>query len=92
MSEDGEIKKIAEKVLIDKSDLEPIYRQIGAKINAVREALGWTQEELAERTNMGRSSIANIEGGNQRLLLGDVERFAKAFHTTPKHLMRGIWF
>lgn len=92
MSEDDEIKKIAEKVLIDKSDLEPIYRQIGAKINAVREALGWTQEELAERTNMGRSSIANIEGGNQRLLLGDVERFAKAFHTTPKHLMRGIWF
>lgn len=89
---DEEIKKTAEKVLIDKSDLEPIYRQIGAKINAVREALGWTQEELAERTNMGRSSIANIEGGNQRLLLGDVERFAKAFHTTPKHLMRGIWF
>lgn len=86
------IRKTAEKALADKPDIDVIYRLIGAKINSVRDALGWTQEDLAMRTNMSRSSIANIELGNQRILLGDVEKFAKAFHTTPKHLMRGIWF
>lgn len=34
---------------------------------------------------------AKIETGRQRLLLDDVEKFAAAFGTTPKNLMRGIW-
>lgn len=71
--------------------IEPCYRLLGAKIEHIRTALGWTQEELAEKVGLKRTSIVNIEAGRQRVLLADVERFATAFNTTPKAIMRGIW-
>lgn len=71
--------------------IEPVYRLLGAKIEQFRTLLGWTQADLAAKTQYSRGSIANIETGRQRLLLAEVERFATAFGTTPKQLMRGIW-
>ncbi len=71
--------------------IEAVYRQFGAKIESLRDALGINQLELSKRVGMSRGSIANIETGRQRILLADVEKFAKAFGTEPKHLMRGIW-
>lgn len=71
--------------------IETCYRMFGAKVEQLRTALGWTQAELAEKVGLARTSIVNIERGRQRVLLGDVEVFAKAFNTTPKQLMRGIW-
>lgn len=72
--------------------IEPIYKMIGAKIEYVRRALGWRQEDLAKKTGLTRGSIANIEAGKQRLLLDDIETFSIAFNTTPKQLLKGIWF
>lgn len=71
--------------------IEPVYRQLGAKIQQLREALGWRQEELAKKVGLTRTSIVNIEGGNQRILLHDLDKFAKAFNCEPKVLLRGIW-
>jgi len=71
--------------------IEPVYILFGARIIQIRDALGITQEELRMKVGMSRGSIANIETGRQRILLADVERFAKALGTTPKNLMRGIW-
>lgn len=72
--------------------IEPIYRQFGGKVESLRNVLGLTQLDLAKRVGLTRGSIANIELGRQRVLLADVEKFAQAFATTPKNLMRGIWF
>lgn len=74
-----------------KTILEPVYRQIGAKIQSIRETLGWTQHDLAKKVRLTRASIANIEAGNQRLLLHNVSDFAQAFGVEPKVLLRGIW-
>jgi transcriptional regulator with XRE-family HTH domain len=74
-----------------KEDIQPIYRQFGSKIAALRTTLGLTQDELAKRVGLKRTSIVNIEAGRQRVLLDDVEKFAAAFATTPKFLLRGIW-
>lgn len=63
----------------------------GARIQQLRDALGLTQEELRKKVGLTRTSIANIEAGRQRVLLHDVDRFAKAFGITPKNLMKGIW-
>ena len=71
--------------------IEPVYRLFGAKIEQLRTILGWKQEDLAKKVCLSRGSIANIESGKQRILLADVEKFASAFQTTPKQLMRGIW-
>lgn len=71
--------------------LEPIYRAFGVRVEYLRTALGLTQEELAKRVHLTRTSIANIEAGRQRLPLHDVETFARAFGVAPRNLLRGIW-
>lgn len=71
--------------------IEPVYKQFGLRVLQIREALGLTQEEIATRTGLTRSSVANIEGGRQRVLLLDINRFARAFGCTEKHLLRGIY-
>lgn len=72
--------------------IESCYLALGAKIVMMRYALGLRQEDLAKKIGLTRASIANIETGRQRVLRADVERIASAFGTTPKHLLRGIWF
>jgi DNA-binding XRE family transcriptional regulator len=71
--------------------IEPCYRLFGARIEHIRCTFGMTQADLASKTGLSRPSIVNIEAGKQRVLLGDVERFATAFGLTPKHLLRGMW-
>ena len=72
--------------------IEAIHAAVGIRIRTIREALGLTQDELAKRTNLERTSLVNIEAGRQRLLLHTVEEFARALGTTPKHLLKGIWW
>lgn len=74
-----------------KEPIQTVYRQFGLKIESVRSALGITQQDLARRVGLTRTSVCNIEAGRQRVLLDDVEKFATAFATSPKFLMRGIW-
>lgn len=71
--------------------IEPVYRSFGAKVESLRNTLGWNQMDLAKKVGLSRGSIANIETGRQRILLSDVEKFATAFNVEPKLLMRGIW-
>lgn len=71
--------------------MEVCYVQFGAKVRAMREAIGITQDDLAKRIGLTRTSVVNIESGKQRVLLHHVDAFAKAFGTSPKHLMKGIW-
>lgn len=71
--------------------IEPVYRALGCRIEVMRTTLGISQEELAKRVGLARTSVVNIEAGKQRILLHDVEAFAKAFGTSPKHLLRGTW-
>jgi transcriptional regulator with XRE-family HTH domain len=74
-----------------KTPVEPVYRQFGSKLESLRSTLGITQEEVAKRVGLKRTSVVNIEAGKQRVLLDDVEKFAGAFGISPKALMRGIW-
>jgi transcriptional regulator with XRE-family HTH domain len=72
--------------------IEPIYQAIGARIRMIRETLGLQQAQLAERVGLQRTSVVNFEAGRQRILLDDVQKFATALGTTPKHLLKGIWW
>ncbi len=48
-------------------EIHPLYAEIGKRIRAEREALGFTQIELAQGVGLVRASIVNIEGGRQKL-------------------------
>lgn len=73
------------------TELQPVYRALGARIQMVREAIGMSQQELAKRTGYSRPSIVNMEAGRQRIALHQVESIAGALSSSPKHLMKGIW-
>ncbi len=72
--------------------IEACHAALGMRIRLIREALGITQDDLSKRVGLRRASIANIEVGRQRFLLDGVEDFARALGTTPKHLLKGIWW
>lgn len=66
--------------------VQTIYRRLGARIRRRRHWIGLTQAQLAVRVKLSRASIANIETGHQRLLLHQVDTFARALRTTMKRL------
>ena len=72
--------------------IEPCHAMVGMRIRQIREVLGITQDDLAKRVGLKRVSVTNTEIGRQRLLLDGIERYAKALGTTPKALMKGIWW
>jgi transcriptional regulator with XRE-family HTH domain len=72
--------------------IEACHQAVGVRIRIIREALGLTQDDLSKLVRLTRVSVTNIETGRQRLLLHMVERFAVALSTTPKHLMKGVWW
>lgn len=72
--------------------IEACHISVGIRIRMIRETLGLSQVDLAKRVGLQRVSVTNIEVGRQRLLLDGIERFATALGTTPKHLLKGIWW
>jgi len=72
--------------------IEAVYVAFGARIRMIRETLGLTQDELAKKVELVRTSVVNIEAGRQRVLLDDVEKFARGLGMSPKNLLKGIWW
>lgn len=74
------------------ANTEVIYKALGLRVRMIREAIGMPQADLGKAAGYTRTSINNIEAGRQRIQLHQVDSLSKALHTTPKHLLRGIWF
>ena len=72
--------------------IEACHISVGIRIRMIRETLGLTQDDLAKRVGLKRVSVTNTEIGRQRLLLDGIERYATALGTTPKHILKGIWW
>jgi len=72
--------------------IEACHISVGVRIRMIRETLGMSQDDLAKRVGLQRTSVVNTEQGRQRLLLDGIERYAMALGTTPKHLLKGIWW
>lgn len=60
-------------------DSEQLYRIVGARIKRTREAADMTQEDLAKILDLKRTSITNIERGNQKPTLDTLYRFCERF-------------
>jgi transcriptional regulator with XRE-family HTH domain len=72
--------------------IEACHIAVGMRIRMIRETLGMTQDDLSKRVGLERTSVVNTEAGRHRLSLDGIERYATALGTTPKHLLRGIWW
>ena len=59
----------------------------GVGVRQLREALGWSQERLAEQANLNRSYVGEIERGCVIASLLTVEKLAVALQLTPSELL-----
>ncbi|MBA5688386.1 helix-turn-helix transcriptional regulator [Duganella sp. LX47W] len=65
----------------------PLVQEFGLGVRRLREAQGWSQERLAENSNLNRSYIGEIERGSAIASLLTVEKLAAALNLTPSELL-----
>lgn len=64
--------------------------QLGATIRKRRLALGFSQEELAERADLHWTYIGGIERGERNLGLLNIVKIARALNTSPSRLLADV--
>jgi transcriptional regulator with XRE-family HTH domain len=69
------------------TDHVDFYRTVGHLIKTTRDKSGLTQEALASRVGLTRTSITNIEKGRQKLLLHTLCDLASELGVAPAALL-----
>ena len=65
----------------------PEYVALGKVLRELRRRLGMTQEFLAAKIGLSRTSIVNIEMSRQTVQLADIFAFARALNIKPEKLV-----
>jgi transcriptional regulator with XRE-family HTH domain len=66
------------------------YSEVGSRIRRARKACSLTQEALASRVSLTRTSITNIEQGRQKFPLHMLAELADALNVPPASLLPGV--
>jgi transcriptional regulator with XRE-family HTH domain len=66
---------------------EPIYLDFGRRLRKARRKATLTQETLAQRVGLSRTSVTNIELGHQPVTLHLLYELAKAVGVRPEQLL-----
>jgi len=69
--------------------IEPLYGELGRRIQQRRQEMGYSQERLASRLDppTTRASIGNIESGKQRVLVHTLIQLCSALEVPPGLLL-----
>src|SRR5882757_3121973 len=74
----------------DESDFPPDLRALGTRIREAREALGWTQQQLADGVRMSRTTVVAIEKGQRKLKPAELVQLANLLgRNISEFLQRG---
>ncbi len=63
-----------------------ILKKFGHKIQTLRKAEGWSQEQLADKSGFHRTYIGMVERGERNPSLINIEKFAAVFKLEIKDL------
>lgn len=69
---------------------QKIMKSFGMRVAAIRKSRGFTQQELAERTEMSIVGIAYIETGKRWARLGTLSKIAKALNVDIADLFKNL--
>jgi XRE family transcriptional regulator, regulator of sulfur utilization len=69
---------------------QPDAELFGAVVRELREARGWTQEELAERSNMNASYLGFVERGDNVPTLTIIIQIAEGLGVEPADLLKAM--
>jgi len=64
-----------------------IQKKFGATVRGIREQQGWSQDHLAEKSELHRTYISGIERGARNPTLSVIEKLAQALNVTPDVLL-----
>lgn len=67
-----------------------IQTALGARIRTLRKAQEWSQERLAESSDMHWTYIGQVERGERNLTLQSIHAIAKALNLKISELFRGV--
>jgi len=57
-----------------------ILKRFGINVRNIRKSIGWSQENLADKSGLHRTYIGSIEKGGRNVSLINIERIAKALN------------
>ena len=69
---------------------DPVLRAFGLSVKRYREAVKLTQEQLAEKADLDRTYLSDVERGTRNLGIKNVVRLATALGITAAELMTGV--
>jgi transcriptional regulator with XRE-family HTH domain len=64
--------------------------RLGRKIRVLRSKRGWTQQQLADMTGIGRVHVSELENGKREAGLRMLERLSATFEISVADLLKGI--
>ncbi len=67
----------------------PVYKEIAARLQGLRDAVDITTKEMAEKLNMTEQSIIDYESGTMDIPVSYLFSVAKTFNMDPTVLMSG---
>ena len=70
--------------------MEDIRKKFGVKVKDLRVAKGYSQEKLAELSDLDRTYIPGIESGKRNVSLVVIEKIAKAFKFSLSELLNDL--
>jgi transcriptional regulator with XRE-family HTH domain len=70
--------------------MEDVKIKFGLKVKDLRISNGYSQEKLAELSDLDRTYIPGIESGKRNVSLVVIEKIAKAFQISISELMNSI--
>lgn len=71
-------------------DLAYLYKEFGKLVRDHRRRLGLTQDRLAGKVGLSRTSITNIERGRQKILLHQLFQLAESLQISPEALLPNV--
>jgi transcriptional regulator with XRE-family HTH domain len=70
--------------------MQQVQKALGSKIRDLRLKKGWSQEEFADRCDIHRSHMGEIERGETNLTLSTLLVVSKKLETSISALFKGI--
>jgi transcriptional regulator with XRE-family HTH domain len=71
-------------------DDDEFFREIGHRLRVRREALGWTQAELARRCGLHKAYIGFVERGERNVSLINLRRIVKTLRVRLADVFKGL--
>ena len=65
-------------------------KAFGLRVRKFREALDWSQDQLAEQADLHRTYISGLERGERNVSVLNILRLARALKTTPGKILDDI--